>query len=110
MTFTEVVPVLSFYLLLAEFVERRGARAPSLRDSGQIFGCADPALKRGASKHCACGAGAKSGAGNELPLARRRRRRCASIGKKEALAMSFPWQEGGAGGALPLAGRMTRPL
>ena len=97
MTFTEVVSGLSFYLLLAEFFERRGAWAPSLRDSGQIVGFADPALKRGASKHCAFGAGAKAGAGNELPLARRRPGR-------------FSWQEGGAGRVLLLARRLTRPV
>ena len=82
MTFTEVVPGLSFCLLLAEFFERRGAWAPSLRDSGQIVGFAHPALKRGASKHCAYGAGAKAGAGNELPLARNWHWQCASFGKK----------------------------
>jgi hypothetical protein len=30
--------------------------APSLRDSGWIIGCANPALKRGANKRCAYGA------------------------------------------------------
>ena len=70
MTFTEVVPGLSYSLLLAEFFERRGAWVPSLWDPGQIVGFAHPALKRGAGEHCAYGAGAKAGAGNELPLAR----------------------------------------
>jgi len=82
LTFAEVVPGLSLYLLLAEFFERCGAWAPFLRNSGQIVGYADPALKRGASKQCAYGAGAKAGAGNALPLARRWRWQCASLGKK----------------------------
>ena len=69
LTFAEVVSGLSLYLLLAELFERRGAWAPSLRDSGQIVGFAHPALKRGANKHCAYGAGANAGAGNALPLA-----------------------------------------
>jgi len=56
--FTEVVSSLSFYLLFAEIFVRRGEWAPSLRDSGQIVGFAHPALKRGASKRCAYGAGA----------------------------------------------------
>jgi len=110
LTFTEVVPGLILYVLLAEFFERRGAWAPSLRDSGQIVGFAHPALKRGASKHCAYGAGAKAGAGNELPLARSWRWQCASDVKKVALAVRFPWQEGGAGSALPLSRRLARPL
>ena len=79
---TEVIHGLSFYLLLAEFFERRGAWAPSLRDSGQTVGFAHPALKRGASKQCAYGACAKPGGGNELPLARRWRWQCASLGKR----------------------------
>jgi len=70
-TYPEVIHGLSSFLLLAEFFERRGAWAPSPRDSGQIVGFAHPALKRGASKHCPYGAGAEAGARDELPLARR---------------------------------------
>ena len=71
LTFTEAAPGLSFYFLLAEFFERRGAWAPSLRDSGQTVRFAHPALKRGANKHCAYGAEPKL-----------------------ALAMCFAWQKG----------------
>jgi hypothetical protein len=34
--------------------------APSLQDSGCIFGWAFPALKRWANKHCAYGAGSRT--------------------------------------------------